>query len=288
MKSLFICATFVALHLTVLAQEIPPLRVPDGIETYRDLAYVTNGHRNQKLDLYVPKGGTRFPLIIWVHGGGFMKGSKNQALPVEAGYLKDGYAVASVDYRFSQDAPFPAQIEDCKAAVRWLRAHADEYHLDPKHFAAWGSSAGGHLVAMLGTAGKVKAFDVGDNLKFSSRVQAVVDYFGLTDLAVLPEHSQAADSPESRLIGGAIRDNPEKARRASPLTYVSKDAPPFLIVHGSADPVVPHRQNELLEAALKKAGVPATLYTVQGGGHGGFKDPKVPELTREFLAKYLK
>ena len=152
-------------------------KLPEGTKSLRNVAYVTNGHERHKLDLFIPAGTTNaLPLIIWVHGGAWMGGSKEQcpALP----YLQKGYAVASINYRLSQHAIFPAQIEDCKAAVRWLRAHAKENNLDPDRFAVWGASAGGHLVALLGTAGDVKKFDVGPNLEVSSRVQAVVDCFG--------------------------------------------------------------------------------------------------------------
>ncbi len=129
-------------------------RVPQGVTAHRDLAYVTSGHDRQKLDLYVPdQPDGPLPLIIWVHGGGWAAGSKDGCPPLRGGYTRRGYAVASIGYRLSGDAIFPAQIEDCKAAIRWLRAHAKEYNLDPDHFAAWGSSAGGHLVALLGTSG---------------------------------------------------------------------------------------------------------------------------------------
>jgi acetyl esterase/lipase len=243
--------------------------------------------------LYVPKEGSRLPVIVNIHGGAFRMGSKEQGVPLE--YLARGYAVASLNYRLSQHAKFPAQIEDCKAAVRWLRAHAAEYRLDPALFAAWGASAGGHLAAMLGTTGDTREFDVGGNLDQPSRVQAVVDYFGPTDFLQMDAHRPAggmvhdtADSPESELVGGAIQDNKEKTARANPITYVSAGDPPFLICHGDQDPLVPHHQSELLEAALRKAGVPVTFYTVQGAGHGGFRDPRVAELTAEFLAKHLK
>ena len=203
--------------------------------------------------------------------------------------------MASINYRLSQHAVFPGQIEDCKAAVRWLRANAAKYNLDPNRFAAWGGSAGGHLAAMLGTTGDVKAFDIGENLGGSSRVQAVVDYFGPTDFLQMDAHRvpdgqvhDTADSPESELIGGPLQENKEKAAKANPITCLTKNAPSFLICHGDTDPLVPHHQSELLESALRQAGVPVTFYTVKGAGHGGFRDPKVPELTKEFLAKYLK
>ncbi len=267
--------------------------VPEGVTVHRDIAYVAGGQARQKLDLYLPKAGGPLPLIINIHGGAFRMGSKEDGVPVE--YLSLGYAVASIGYRLSGDAIWPAQIEDCKAAVRWLRANARTYGIDPDRFAAWGASAGGHLAAMLGTAGGVKEFEVGENLSVSSRVQAVVDYFGPTDFLQMDAHRLAngqvhdpADSPESQLIGGALQQNKDKAARANPITYVTRDAPPFLICHGDADPLVPHHQSVLLEAALRRAGVPVTFYTVTGAGHGRFNDPRVPELTKAFLAEHLK
>jgi acetyl esterase/lipase len=228
-----------------------------------------------------------------VHGGAWLAGSKDFMVPL--GYLAQGYAVASINYRLSQHATFPAQIQDCKAAVRWLRTHAQEYNLQPDRFGARGESAGGHLVALLGTAGDVNDFDVGANPGVSSRVQAVVDCFGPTDFIQMDAHRtesgmvhNPADLPESRLVGGAIQENQEKVAKASPITYVTADDAPFLIVHGDRDPLVPHHQSELLEAALKEVGVPVTFYTVKGGGHGGFRDPKVPELIAAFLDQHLK
>src|SRR5437868_4772034 len=164
----------------------PPVpQVPAGTKAHRDLEYVANGHERNKLDLFVPESADGpLPLIIWVHGGGWQAGSKDGCPPLRGGHTQRGYAVASINYRLSGHAPFPAQIEDCKAAIRWLRAHAKEYNLDPKRFGVWGSSAGGHLVALLGTSGDVKEFDVGANLDQSSRVQAVCDYFGPTDFTV--------------------------------------------------------------------------------------------------------
>lgn len=266
--------------------------LPPGAVVHQDLAYVSNGHTRQKLDLYLPGVDTSLPLIIWVHGGAFRMGSKEDSVPLD--FLTAGYALASINYRLSQHALFPAQIEDCKAAVRWLRAHATQFGLDPNRFAAWGPSAGGHLAAMLGVTGHVVEFEVGEHLDESSCVQVVVDYYGPTDFLVMDEQRpvdgmvhNTADSPESELVGGPIQENPEKVARANPITYVTREAPPFLIVHGDADPLVPYGQSVLLEAALRGAGVPVTFYTVAGGGHGGFSDPKVAELTKAFLAKHL-
>jgi acetyl esterase/lipase len=269
---------------------LPP-QASEGITAYSDLPYVSDGHERQKLDLYLPDNGEHLPLLLWVHGGAFRAGSKEGGVPLDK--LAEGYALASINYRLSQHALFPAQIEDCKAAARWLRAHADRFDLDPQRFGAGGPSAGGHLAAMLGTAGHVDAFDVGENLPFSSRVQAVVDYFGPTDFLQMDAHRlpdgmnhDAPDSPESQLVGGPIQQRRDEVARANPITYVRADAPPFLIVHGELDALVPHHQSELLAAALEKAGVEISFHTVKGGGHGGFTDPRVPEMTRAFLARH--
>lgn len=269
------------------------MKVPEGVTVYRDIAYVADGHERQKLDLYVPDTGENLPLIIWIHGGAWRGGDKKNYIRRE--YLKAGYAGASINYRLSQHAIFPAQIEDVKAAVRWLRANAETYRLDPDRFAAWGSSAGGHLVAMLGTAGDVDEFEVGENLEVSSRVQAVVDYFGPTDFLQMDAQSlpdglvhDAPDSPESQLVGGPIQEHKDRVAKANPITYVSEDDSPFLIIHGDRDKLVPYQQSVLLKDALEKAGVSVTFYKVEGGGHGWFRDPKVPELTKIFLEQHLK
>jgi acetyl esterase/lipase len=268
-------------------------KVPEGVTVYRDVAYVTDGHERHKLDLYVPDTGENLPLIIWVHGGAWRGGDKTHYTPMA--YLKTGYAGASINYRLSQHAVFPAQIEDVKAAVRWLRANAKTYRLDPNRFAAWGSSAGGHLVAMLGATGGIAEFEVGENLKVSSRVQAVVDYFGPTDFLQMDAQSlpdglvhDAPDSPESQLVGGPIQEHKDRVAKANPITYVSKDDSPFLIIHGDQDKLVPYQQSVLLKDALEEVGVSVTFYRVEDGGHGWFKDPKVPELTKAFLEQHLK
>jgi acetyl esterase/lipase len=266
-----------------------------NLVVHRDLEYVPGGHERQKLDLYLQRAATlkepQRPLIVWVHGGAWLGGSKASCPALR--FVKQGYAVASVNYRLSRHAIFPAQIEDCKAAIRWLRANAGQYHYDPNRIGVWGASAGGHLVALLGTTGNVKEFDVGPNAGVSSRVQAVCDFFGPTDFTKMSRFPStmkhdAPDSPESKLIGGPIQENKDKVQRANPITYATKDDPPFLIVHGDKDPLVPHNQSEILLDALKKAGVEATLYTVPGGGHGGFKDPQVEILVTEFFNKHLR
>ncbi len=264
----------------------------------RDLEYVPEGHERNKLDLYLPKKTDkkeqttdRLPLIIWVHGGAWWAGNKNNCPALR--FLRKGYAVASINYRLSQHAIFPAQIEDCKAAVRWLRANSNQYGLDPNRIGVWGSSAGGHLVALLGTTGNVKEFDKGRDLSVSSRVQAVCDYFGPTDFTKISNFPSsikhdADDSPESKLIGGPVQQNKDACQRANPITYITKDDPPFLIVHGDQDHTVPHNQSQLLFEALKKAGVQVQFHTVKGAGHGGFNSPEVDKMVDDFFDKYLK
>jgi acetyl esterase/lipase len=239
----------------------------------RDVAYVTRGHERQKLDLYLPAAGTNLPLIVWVHGGAWRAGSKENC-PARP-FVREGFAVASINYRLSQHAVFPAQIEDCKAAIRWLRAHARVNGIDPDRIGVWGSSAGGHLVALLGTTGNVKEFDVGEYLEFSSRVQAVCDWFGPTDFTVM-----------NKFPGTTVQKNRDKAARANPITYVSQDDPPFLIMHGDQDPLVPLNQSELLADALKKAGVEVTFQVVKGAGHG-LPGQKNVNRTYDFFAEHL-
>ena len=270
------------------AQEKQGPKLPEGTKVERDLRYGLHEERNV-LDLYVPKSDKPLPLIIWVHGGGWQNGSKAGGGPALA-FLTKGYAVASINYRLCQHAVYPAQIEDCKAAARFLRANAGKYHFDPDHIGVWGASAGGHLVALLGTTGNVKEFDAGDNLKVSSRVQAVVDFFGPTDLTKMGGSHDNPNSPEAKLLGGPVQENKAKAAKANPITYVTKEAAPFLILHGDKNQTVPYSQSELLAEALKKAGVEVTLHKVEGAGHGGkqFAEPENTKLIEEFFNRHLK
>jgi len=267
----------------------PVATISAGVEILRDLQYVAGGHERNRLDLYLPeKVEGRLPLVVWIHGGAWQAGSKDNCPAVFL--TAKGYALASINYRLSQHAVFPAQIEDCKAAIRWLRANAAKYHLDPDHIGAWGSSAGGHLVAMLGTTANVKELEgKSGNLDQSSRVQCVVDWFGPTDMTTMGRQANKPDTPVARLIGGPLQENQMKARKASPLTYVSKDSAPFLIMHGDQDNTVPLNQSEVLAEALKKAGVEVMLVVVKGNGHGGpgFNCPQNRKLIEDFFAKHL-
>lgn len=266
--------------------------LPAGVRVIKDITYAKAPEQELKLDLYLPAARPEkpLPLIVWIHGGGWRRGSK-ETNPA-ARFVDDGYASASISYRLSPVATFPAQIHDCKAAIRWLRAHAEKYGIDPERIAVWGSSAGGHLVAMLGTSGDVEELEGSlGHPQESSRVQAVVDYFGPTTFTKMDSAGSSmvhddAKSPESLLVGGAIQEHPELVRRADPITYVTSDDPPFLIVHGDKDPLVPHNQSELLAAALKENGVEHTLHTAKGGGHGNggeFTSPELLQMVKDFL-----
>jgi acetyl esterase/lipase len=268
-----------ATEQALIPRRTPHPPTPPGAKIIRDLSYVPDSHNPaQTLDLYIPSKATdngKPPhLIVWVHGGGWKSGDKNMGpfFPL----LLNGFAVASINYRLAREATFPAQIFDCKAAVRWLRANGTEYGLDTSKIGAWGGSAGGHLVALLGTSNGVESLE-GDqgNLKFSSNVDAVCDWYGPADLVSILEQAQQinngnpippAHGPVYSLLGGF---DPAKAKAASPITYVSKNAPPFLIIHGDQDKVVPLAQSQELEKALKQAGAEVTLQVVPGAGHGG-------------------
>ena len=285
------CGLLAETPLLPVAQQRQQQELPQGVTVHRDVAYVEQGHPRQVLDLYLPAADEPVPLVIWVHGGAWRAGDK-QNCPARR-FLRDGMAVASLNYRLSGHAIFPAQIRDCRAAVRWLRRRHEEFGLDPDRFGVWGSSAGGHLVALLGTAGESDAF--GDADPVSCRVQAVCDFFGPTDFLQMNRQAgadgvidhDAADSPESLLVGQAIQDAPERVRAANPITYVGDDDPPFLIVHGDRDRLVPVQQSELLAEALQQAEVDVQFRVVEGGGHGRFNDRDVDEAVRSFFLEHL-
>jgi acetyl esterase/lipase len=264
-----------------------------GCQTYTGLPYATyvdaaGQTQSLLLELMVPTAAaTPVPLVIWIHGGGWSSGSR-LPIPTNLSALCDrGFAVASIDYRFTPAWRWPVQIQDARGAVRWLRAHAAQYGIDPDRFGAWGASAGGHLASFLGTAGGVASIRIGNaavdlegtvggNAGVSSRVQAVVDWYGAIDFLQMrffptvsaPNHD-GSNSAESKLIGGPVQDYPEMAATASPLTYVSPDDPPFLVMHGTVDTLYPIHQSRLLVDALAAAGAPVTFTPVPNAGHGG-------------------
>jgi acetyl esterase/lipase len=267
-----------------------PFKLPDSIELLRDVEFGTGGNRPLKMHILRPKTPPRdaMPVIVWIHGGGWQKGSKESGIPRLASFAERGYFCASAEYRLSDEAIFPAQIEDCKCAIRFLRAKAKQFKIDPDRVGVWGSSAGGHLVALLGTSDYVKELEgKGGWAEYSSRVNAVCDFCGPTDFFLIINNSDAAKGPVGKLFGGDPKAKTDLAKLASPITHVTKNAPPFLFVHGDKDTVVPLKQSKILHDALKKAGVPATLCVAEGQGHG-LGGPEVNRAVQEFFDKQFK
>lgn len=268
-------------------------RVPEGVKKIADLDYAGTGNPRQALDLYLPEkpaSADPLPVVVFIHGGGWQNGDKNSAGFRVASLAATGkYAGASIGYRLSGEAKWPAQIHDCKAAIRWIKAHAAEHGLDPDRIAVWGSSAGGHLVAMLGVSDGVADLEgsIGAHTDRNAKVKCVVDFFGPTDLLSMGGTHNDAKSPESNLIGGAVQENPDKAKIASPVSHVTPDDSPFLIIHGDADPLVPHDQSVALEKKLEAAGVSTILITVEGGEHGKKFGPSVEKAVTTYLGQQL-
>jgi len=283
-----------------------PAPIPAS-RSWLDLPYAPSSPA-QRLDIYLPESGDGpFPLVVWIHGGGWRGGDKalGQSHPARR-LTGKGYAVASLNYRLSGEAVYPAAVHDVKAGVRWLRASAVRYHLATARIGVWGSSAGGHLVALLGTSGGVQVLEGEElgNAKESSRVQAVVDWYGPSDL---PHMQAQADlqgcplfqgighdsplSPEGLWLGGAIPSIPDVAAEASPVTWASADDPPFLIQHGLSDCTVPWRQSEALASALLQY-LPSGQVQLEylDGGHGGgdFSLPATFERVADFLDAVLR
>lgn len=265
LPALVVFLLLIGLMENTAAQE-KPAGLPADAGFAGDVAYVENGHERQKLDIAFSKEGGPRPLLVWIHGGAYMGGDKAENHAIWGGLMEEGYAVATINYRFSGNAKWPAQITDCKAAIRYLRAHAKKYNLAPGRIAVWGSSAGGHLAALVGVTGGVKSLDVGGYLDQSSAVSCAVDLFGPADFETMPQFS-SPDSPEARLWGRPTSEAPGMARSASPITYLSRDTPPLLILHGDADGVVPLSQSRQLHTAMEKAGAPGELVILSGVGH---------------------
>ena len=287
----------------------------DGVTGYPDITYQTlPGYRPLKLDLFLPPAsfaasGPR-PLVVYVHGGGWMAGGPRRSAAyvdwpkVLASLAAKGYIVASVSYRFSREAPFPAAIQDVKAGIRWLRARAATYNIDPKRAAIWGQSAGGHLAALAGVSCNVAALEPGARIvpktanvetvastaagsdQASDCVQAVIGWFGIYDFATMPKRSSPppgmppGPSAENLFLGCPAGDcTPEQRASASPVTYIDRSDPPVLLMHGSDDQTVPEAQTETFDAALRAKGVSVRKIVIPGVDHSWIG--KTPEATRD-------
>ncbi len=294
-------------HYTYSGQSYPAANADHIKRKHLDIAYATHSER-QKLDIYLPdEGNGPFPVILFVHGGAFMRGDKSdyQVDPALIG-LTRGYAVVATNYRLSWEAVFPALLHDAKAAVRWVRASAEQYGFDPTKIAAWGDSAGGHQVLMLGvSAGVPELEDLSlGHPEQSSAVQAVVDWYGPTNFLTMDEQLTAngltpapgtehsgEHSPESLLLGGKLADVPDKVQAANPKTYVNERAAPILIQHGTNDPIVPYQQSELIATRLRQAigEENVILELLEGAGHGGpeFESPENVSRVFDFLDERL-
>jgi acetyl esterase/lipase len=229
---------------------------------------------------------TPLPCVVLIHGGSWRFGGRDSLLLPAALLARLGFVTASIEYRLTHEAPFPAQIEDCKCAVRFLRANAAELGLDPERIGAFGTSAGGHLAALLGTAPDHPALEGnGGWPDVSSAVQAVVDWYGPTDVAALA--GEALQGSVIDLLGGPVRTHLAVAAFADPATHVTPSCPPFLILHGSEDRSVPLSQSEYLHAALLGAGIDSELIVMEGKGHG-FLGVRAVRKTVSFLRERLK
>ena len=270
--------------LTLSAEELPYV-------LKADLIYSDAGGIPQEIDLYLPKNANGpTPVVVWVHGGGWKNGSKKN--PKNLYMVEHGYAVASINYRLTHEGQWPAQIDDCRESIRWLRRQAKKYNLDADNIGVWGSSAGGHLVALMGTL----PYD--SNEKISSRVQAVCDWYGPTELLSMPPNNvgngrteeDVANSNGAKLLGCTVKDCPDLANLASGLDQVSSDDAPFLIMHGDLDPGVPVTQSTRFYEKLKAHGVHAELEIISGAGHGGplFATKELQGRILAFFDQFLK
>ncbi|EDY18444.1 Alpha/beta hydrolase fold-3 domain protein [Chthoniobacter flavus Ellin428] len=260
-----------------------------AIDIKRDIEYARVGDLSLKLDLYLPEK-AHPPLIVYVHGGAWRGGSKkeNPLRPL----VDQGFALASIDYRLSTQAPFPAQAHDIKAAIRFLRAQQSQLGIDAHRIVIAGASAGGHLAALVGVTNGDKELEgtVGGNLDQSSDVQGIISLFGASNFMTILEqstdHGRSVRIPALQLLlGGLPTEKPELARLASPVNHIDAHDPPLLLLHGDADPQMPPEQSKELAAAYEKAGLPVKLVIIPGAVHGGkqFTDPERIALMKEFL-----
>lgn len=274
------------------AQQLPGFEVPAGVTVVRDLTYAKYGSREMKLDLYHPSSPMGVsPGVVFIHGGAWTIGNKS-GFRRQAAYLAaKGYVCVSIDYRLSQEAPYPAALYDSKAAVRWMRANAAKYNIDPDRIAAVGGSSGGQLAALLGTTADVRTMEGdGGDAQSSSRVQAVVAFNPLTDfVSMLPrtQSPKAATQAIVPFLGGTIAEVPEIYVSASPVAHVSATSAPFLFLHGTGDTTMPYGQSLEMIDALHSVGVRAELYSAKDANHGFFNFPPYYQPSTERMEQFL-
>ena len=271
-----------ALLALVLLLETP--RATSEIEVIRDVVYGAGGETPLLLDLAMPKTGDGpFPVVVFLHGEGWRAGNRQQMNHFIEGVARLGYVGVTVEYRLVPSVRFPTPVEDCKAAVRWLRANATKYRMNPEHIGVVGFSAGGHLAAMLGVAAEKDGLEgTGGNPGVSSRVQAVVNFFGPTDFTTRDWPRDLETEVLEPFLGGSFADRADIYRKASPISYVTQDAAPFLFFHGSDDRLVPVNQSIRLGEKLKSAGVPAEVNVLAGENHR-FSDANNQKAMRRML-----
>ncbi|MBD3675070.1 MAG: alpha/beta hydrolase [Planctomycetaceae bacterium] len=264
------------------------------VQIQKDIEYAHVGEHSLRLDLHRPAKDGPYPLIVWVHGGAWRAGSKD-SMPL-ADLLSKGYAIASVDYRLSPVAPFPAQVHDIKAAIRYLRANSKTYNLRTEKIAIAGSSAGGHLAALVGVTNGDNKLEgtVGDHLDQSSEVAAIIDLYGPTNfLTILKQstpHGLGVRIPALQLLlRKQPEDDPILAKLASPVSHVDREDPPLLLIHGVQDPQVPISQSLELHGVYQQKGRPVHLHMIYDGVHGGppFYDSQRIDLMDRFLTPIL-
>jgi acetyl esterase/lipase len=278
------------LLLATAALSLPRIAAAQEPRVERDIVYGTPGGHQLLMDIYRPGGPGPHPAVVLVHGGGWLGGSKAGHAGTGAMLARNGYAACAINYRLAPDFPYPAAFDDCQRAVRWVRAHAGDFNIHPKRVGAMGDSAGGHLVALIGVRG---ARDNSDRelSRFRSRPDAVVGYYGAYEL-VRMWRIEMAHRPLTAWLGGPPEGHEKVYKETSPASMVTRDAPPFLILHGDQDKVNPEEQSHLLHDALRKKSVESTLLILKGVGHGWA--PESPQgreaeaAVLAFLGKHLK
>jgi acetyl esterase/lipase len=276
------CATF--LPLAVVLPTVAAYAKPD-IVLEKDIVYGKGGDTQLRLDLAMPKHGKGpFPAIVFLHGGGWRGGKRQQMDHFIQGAARLGYVGVTVSYRLVPAARFPAQIEDCKAAVRYLRANARKYKINPDRIGAVGFSAGGHLACLLGAADRSSGLEgSGGNAEQSSRVQAVVSFFGPTDFTTRDWPADLEKSVLVPFLGGTLAEKADTYKKASPITYATRDDPPFLFFHGTKDKLVPVDQSKRMAKKLQSVGASAKLVVFEGESHG-FSDATNQKAMKQMLA----